>query len=242
MPDLQAVTVDLDDTLFPQSSWLAGAWLAVAEASGIAGLHPALLACASAGSDSGGIIDRALARVGVEDPSPMLPSLVAAFTGWAPDSLDLYPGALHALVRLRSAGMAIAVVTDGNPYIQRSKLKALQLYGLVDHVVLSDEIGGRSTRKPSPAPFLRALELCGTAASATVHVGDRPAKDVVGAAAAGLRCIRVRTGEYAPTPDGTGDAAPWQTAPTFAAAADQLLATRPPALSAVAMSATRLPW
>jgi putative hydrolase of the HAD superfamily len=34
-----------------------------------------------------------------------------------------------------------------------------------------------------------------------LFVGDRPDKDVAGAAAAGMACIRVLTGEYAGLPD-----------------------------------------
>ncbi|MDX6204947.1 MAG: putative hydrolase of the superfamily [Frankiales bacterium] len=228
MAELRAVTVDLDDTLFPQSSWLAGAWgavAAVAEAFGFdrVSFRADLVSFAAEGSDKGGIIDRALLAAGVDDPAPLLPALVSAFSGWAPSVLALYPGASEALVRLRSAGLSLAIVTDGNPQIQRSKLTALRLDELVDHVVISDELGGRASRKPSPVPFLRALELCGTCASDTVHVGDRPAKDVAGAAAAGMRAVRVRTGEYSETPDRTGDPAPWATAGTFAEAVDLIL-------------------
>jgi putative hydrolase of the HAD superfamily len=227
MAELRAVTVDLDDTLFPQAAWLAGAWSAVAEAAvpyGIPAtrLLSALTTVAAEGSDKGGIIDRALDVLGVSPAlaSTLMPGLVAAFGCWAPDSLDLYPGAREALVRLRSAGLATAIITDGNPVIQRSKLAALGLFDLVDHVVISDEIGGRATRKPSPAPFLRALELCGCTAAQAVHIGDRPAKDVAGAAAVGMRAVRVRTGEYFETPDGTGEAAPWASAATFAQAVE----------------------
>jgi putative hydrolase of the HAD superfamily len=233
MADLRAVTIDLDDTLFPQSAWLAGAWAAVAAAAapyGVPDLLPALLAVAAEGSDKGAIIDRALAAVGV-DGSEYVFALVAAFSTWAPPSLDLYPGARDALVRLRSAGLTLAVITDGNPVIQRSKLRALGLFELVDHVVISDEIGGRATRKPSPAPFLRALELCGCSATQAVHIGDRPAKDVVGAAVVGMRAIRVRTGEYADAPD--GNPTPWYTTDTFAEAAAVLVPiTVSPATSA----------
>jgi putative hydrolase of the HAD superfamily len=228
MTELRAVTVDLDDTLFPQSSWLAGAWTAVAamaEAFGFDRVRfaDALVSFAAEGSDRGGIIDRALLAAGVEDPAPLLPSLVAAFSNWTPSALPLYRGVSDALVRLRSVGLHIAVITDGNPQIQRAKLKALGLDPLVDHVVISDEIGGRAARKPSPAAFLRALELCGTSAEETVHIGDRPAKDVAGAAAAGMRCIRVRTGEYSETPDSAGTLAPWATSATFTEAVDRLL-------------------
>lgn len=222
MAELRAVTVDLDDTLFPQSTWLAGAWAAVATAAvpyGVPDLLPSLLSIAAAGSDKGAIIDRALTEVGV-DGSDFMFALVAAFSSWAPPTLDLYPGAREALVRLRSGGVTLAVITDGNPVIQRAKLRALGLFELVDHVVISDEIGGRATRKPSPAPFRRALELCGCSADEALHIGDRPAKDVAGAAAVGMRAVRVRTGEYFSAPD---DPAPWASADTFADAIGVLI-------------------
>jgi putative hydrolase of the HAD superfamily len=233
MAELLAVTVDLDDTLFPQAAWLAGAWTEVAEAAvpyGIPSdcLLPALTGVAAEGSDKGGIIDRALAVVGVSPAlaSTLMPALISAFGCWAPVSLDLYPGAREGLVRLRSAGLTTAVITDGNPVIQRSKLAALGLFDLVDHIVISDEIGGRATRKPSPVPFLRALELCGCTPDQAVHIGDRPAKDVAGAAGVGMRAVRVRTGEYYEIPDGAGDAAPWGSASTFAQAVELATAAR----------------
>src|SRR4051794_9290188 len=236
MSDLRAVTVDLDDTLFAQSDWLAGAWLAVASAAVPCGLaagpfHDALVTCAAEGSDRGGIIDRALALVGVSPVRALelTPLLVEAFSGWAPAALSLYPGAAESLVRLRSAGLRLAIITDGNPRIQRSKITALGLADLVDHVVISDELGGRAARKPHPAAFRRALELLGVAADETVHIGDRPAKDVAGAAAAGMRAVRVRTGEYAHVGDDSIDVQPWRTAATLAEAADVLLGARLPA-------------
>lgn len=228
MSELRAVTIDLDDTLFAQADWLAGAWKAVAR-TGIAfgidpvAFHDALVEAAAEGSDRGGIIDRGLMAVGIDDPLALLTPLVAAFTGWAPGSLPLYPGVREALHSLRAAGVATAIVTDGNPSVQRSKILALGLIPLVDHVVISDELGGRAARKPDPAAFLEALRLCEVGAGVALHIGDRPAKDVVGAAGVGMRAVRVRTGEYASSPDGIGGVEPWRTAETFAEAVDHVL-------------------
>jgi HAD superfamily hydrolase (TIGR01509 family) len=222
---VRAVCVDLDDTLFPQAEWLAGAWRAVADRATVLGLdgaalHDVLVRVAAEGSDRGGIIDRALAALGVR-PEPYLGSLVSAFSSHAPRLLTPYPAALAALARLHVA-VPVVLITDGNPRIQHAKVTALGLDALVDHVVVSDDLGGRGLRKPHPAAFLRALALLDLPASEVVHVGDRPAKDVAGARGVGMRALRVRTGEYAALPD-PADLVPWKWAGTFPAAVELLL-------------------
>jgi len=217
------VTVDLDDTLFPQELWLSGAWRDVADRASALGLDggrllPELIRVAALGSDRGGIIDRALVAIDAR-PDLFVAPLVETFGAHRPHRLVGYPGALEALDRLRSQ-LPVVVVTDGAPAVQRSKLAALGLSGIP--VVLSDELGGRHLRKPDPAPFRAALGLLGTSAAETVHVGDRPAKDVVGARGAGMRCIRVRTGEYAGH-ECSGTGMPWHESSTFVAAVAHLL-------------------
>lgn len=233
---LRAVTVDLDDTLFPQQQWLDGAWGAVARRGTELGLPAtdllrALREVAEEGSDRGRIIDRALERAGL--PSRHVPDLVAAFAGHSPARLDLYPGAGPAL-RALAARVPVVCVTDGDPRIQHAKITALGVRRALQAVVVSDELQaeglrGRALRKPHPAPFRRALEVLGCDAADAVHVGDRPAKDVAGAAAAGMRCIRVRTGEYAGVPD---DPRAWRTAGGFAGAVGLLLGALGPAETA----------
>lgn len=222
---VNAVLVDLDDTLYGQDQWLAGAWAAVADRASWLGLDgaallPVLARVAAEGSDRGGIIDRALVATGVP-PAPYVAALVSAFTAHAPHRLASYPGAVQALGRIRRV-VPVVLLTDGTPRIQHAKIAALGLDRVVDHVVVSDELGGRALRKPHPASFLHALALLGLPPEDVVHVGDRPAKDVAGARAAGLRCVRVRTGEYGAVADPPG-LSPWRSAATFVAAAELLL-------------------
>jgi putative hydrolase of the HAD superfamily len=125
--------------------------------------------------------------------------LVAAFRSYRSAWLPGFPGAREMLGRLRRR-IPVACVTDGDPSVQRAKLAALDLDVAFDSVVISDEIG-RAFRKPHAAPFLAALGELGVAAADAVHIGDRPAKDVVGPHRLGMRAIRVCTGEYADAPD-----------------------------------------
>jgi putative hydrolase of the HAD superfamily len=222
-PAIAAVTVDLDDTLFPQAAWLSGAWRAVAAAGGTLGLdadalYERLVMIAAEGSDGGRIVDRALLAIGCSDADlpALTPGLLAAFRSHGPDHLDCYPGVAAALVAVRGR-VPVACITDGDPHIQRAKLRALGLTDSFDAVVFSDELG-RQFRKPHPAPFLRALDLFGVAAADAVHIGDRPNKDVAGPNSLGMRAIRVRTGEYKHVPDDACGIEPWQTFDDAAAA------------------------
>lgn len=218
-PTIRAVLFDLDDTLYPQQEWLAGAWRAVAAAApqtaDKGALLEALREVAAGGSDRGRIIDRALARAGV---SADIDTLVTAFRAYAPRSLPPYPGAVAAVAALRLI-VPVGLVTDGDPAIQRSKLAALELAESFDAVVLSDEMG-REKRKPHPAPFLAALDLLGVGPDEAVFVGDRPDKDVAGASAAGIRAVRVLTGEYAHQ---VGGVRPWAEFASVAEAVTHLL-------------------
>jgi HAD superfamily hydrolase (TIGR01509 family) len=217
---LRAVLFDLDDTLFEQETWLTGAWDAVAAAAlpqqvEYLALRTALSDICAEGS-GGSIIDRALARVGRSDIA--VAPLLARFRAHAPKRLTPYRGVIDALEALR-AHLAIGLVSDGNPTIQRNKLRALGLDSRFDIVVLTDELG-REHRKPSPVPLLAALTALGVDARDAVFVGDRPEQDIAAAAAAGMRAIRVRTGEYAHLPD---DPRPWATATDVVAAIEGLL-------------------
>ncbi len=231
-PPPLGVVVDLDDTLYPQSAYLAGAAAAVGTAAGELGLdgdavHAALAAVLAAGSDTGGTIDRALLAVGVPETAlpALVPPLVAAFTGHTPDRLEPYPGAADAL-RALLAVVPVGCITDGNPVIQAAKLAATGLVPLLPAVVITDDLGGRAMRKPHPAGLLALAARMGLPADRLLVIGDRPGKDVAVAAAVGARAIRIRQGEYAAAAD---EPAAWAVVDTFPEAAALALA----ALSAV---------
>jgi len=221
-----AVLFDLDDTLYAQQQWLDGAWHAVAARAGDDGVDPrrfedVLRELAAGGSDRGRIIDRALARLGESRVS--VPALVTVFRAHAPVRLDPYPGVVDALNDLHRR-VPLGLISDGDPIIQRAKLAALDLEPLFASVVLSDE-HGRAHRKPDPLPFRVALATLGVEPTSAVYVGDRPAKDVAGAVGAGLRAVRVRTGEWSAEPD---DPRAWASVPSVLDAVELVRRALPP--------------
>lgn len=218
---VEAIIFDLDDTLYLQADWLAGAWAAVAEAAVGQGvdsmaLAEALVRIASEGSDRGGIIDRGLVAVG--HPEVMVPPLVDAFLNYQAKPLNTLAGVDEMLAQLRVDGIGVAIVTDGALSTQRSKVAALGLTDRVDFIVMSDELG-RQYRKPHPKPILEAMRLLHVKPNTTVMIGDRPEKDVAAAAAAGVRTVRVSSGEYCDKPDHPFT---WRTAPDAVSAVVRL--------------------
>lgn len=229
------VVVDLDDTLFPQAEYLAGAATAVGAAATAAGVdgarvHEALVRELAAGSDAGGTIDRALLAAGVPaaDLPGLVPGLVDAFTRHQPDRLTPYPGVPEALEAL-AAVTPLGCLTDGNPVIQQAKLAATGLLPLLPTVLVTDTLGGRAARKPAPVGLLALAEAMGVPADRLLVIGDRPGKDVAVAAAVGAWSIRIRQGEYASAPDEPRAEAVVDSFPAAVAVALELLDVAVPA-------------
>lgn len=94
---------------------------------------------------------------------------------------ETLPRVPEALARLAAHGLALAVVADWD-YGLHEHLGTHRLGHYFAAVVTSAEVGAA---KPSPAPFLAALDRLGVEPARALHVGDHP-KDEEGAAAAGM--------------------------------------------------------
>ncbi|KAJ7536705.1 hypothetical protein O6H91_12G078400 [Diphasiastrum complanatum] len=91
-------------------------------------------------------------------------------------------GAHEALSLLRDAGVKLAVVSNFDSRL-RPLLEELHVTDLFDAIVVSSEIG---YEKPAQQIFQAALDALGASASQTVHVGDDPIADKIGAKALGI--------------------------------------------------------
>lgn len=90
-------------------------------------------------------------------------------------------GAVAAVERLRSAGLALACVSDWDIGLDE-QLAKIGVDHLFDSIVTSAEAGAP---KPEPALFETALNRLGVAAGRALHVGDGDG-DRTGASAAGM--------------------------------------------------------
>ena len=102
------------------------------------------------------------------------------------NDVDVFPEVRPALSALGEKYSVIAL-TNGN-----ANLETIGLHDLFDHVVSATAAGAA---KPAQKIFDVAVDAGGACHHETLHVGDHPEVDVVGASEAGLRSVWVnRTG------------------------------------------------
>lgn len=192
---VRGVVFDLDDTLLPEHEYVASGYAAVSDF-----LSPILAVPARQITDELWEIfhsaDRSraynvlLANHGHEDPE-LIQECVRTYRAHVP-TVELSAEARRVLEICLDHG-PVGIVTDGPEVMQAAKVRALGLEELGLHVVLSDALGGRDAWKPSPRGMLEVTRMMGVSPTATVYVGDNPAKDFLAARAAGMGSIRYRT-------------------------------------------------
>lgn len=96
----------------------------------------------------------------------------------ARNSVELYPDSGPALERI-TARWPLVSLTNGNADLQR-----IGIHGHFAHHICARDAG---MAKPDPRIFLAAAAKLGVAPADILHVGDDPVMDVVGARDAGLR-------------------------------------------------------
>jgi putative hydrolase of the HAD superfamily len=193
MPTLRAIVFDLDDTLYPERSYVGSGFCAVAAwAERQFGIPSTLGAAALQRLFESGVrgntFNRWLEGFGLGSDEH-ISQLVQIYRTHQPNIIP-YPEVMELLPRLYGR-YRLGLVSDGYLEVQRKKWAALGLNAYFDGVVFSDELG-REAWKPSPQPFATVLEKLSVPGEDAVYVADNPRKDFLGAKRAGLRTIRVR--------------------------------------------------
>lgn len=188
----RAVLCDLDDTLYPERTYVE---------SGIAAAARFLSPHLECGE---GQIERAAMELLEESRGQLFDRLLRHFEAYAPSLacatvhvyrthrpvLSACSDVLPALQRLRGAGCRLALVSDGKATVQRAKFMALGLESLFDAVVFTDDLPGDAA-KPSRLGFEVALTHLGIAAGKAVYLADDVSKDFLGPRALGMRSAQV---------------------------------------------------
>ncbi|MBQ9605862.1 MAG: HAD hydrolase-like protein [Lachnospiraceae bacterium] len=116
-----------------------------------------------------------------------------------PADLRFYPDVYPVLKGLRERDILTGIISDGDPGRQKNKIRTAvaqlpERYTVshwFDEVILNDEFGGASYRKPNPHGFRVMAERLGVTADEMIYIGDNPAKDFHIAADLPVRTARI---------------------------------------------------
>ena len=200
---------DLDDTLIDDSANVQTGWLAAveAEAGQLGDIQPQALVAAihevrqwywsdperhrvgradlrAASTD---ILGLALARFGLRDAS-LARRTANRYRDLREAGRSLLPGAIETLQQARDAGVARALLTNGDAAGQRAKLEQFDLARHFDYICIEGEFG---CGKPDERVYRGALEALGSAPDATWMVGDNLEWDVAAPMQLGITGIWV---------------------------------------------------
>ncbi len=117
-------------------------------------------------------------------------------------ALVLYPHVTSTLTSLAKEGVKLGIITDAPPKQAWLRLCYLNLHNLFDAVITSEDSG---TFKPSPRPFVLALEALEVEPDEALMVGDWPDRDIVGAKSVGIRTVFARYGDRRNTAESGAD-------------------------------------
>lgn len=202
MTRLHAVIFDLDDTLYPERSYVLSGFHAVAKWAEHALSVPKektardLEAMYRQGA-RGHTFEIWLDQQGVDGQrDELVQRMVAVYREHQPEltPFDGIPALLGDIRRRCKLGL----ISDGYLAVQQRKWESLH-FNEAFHAVVFSDIFGRRYWKPSHVPFEAALRTLDVAPEEALYVGDNPAKDFLGARQLGMKTIRFRSlgGEHA---------------------------------------------
>jgi len=204
---IEAVLLDLDDTLLDNQVGLEAAWERVSElvAQRLGGMAVADVRAQLARSSEwfwsdeerhrAGRLDMPAARRAVlahlleslgRPAGRLADELGQRYCELRDASLAPIEGAFEALARLRAAAPALGLVTNGAAAAQRAKIDRFALGGFFDVIVVEGEFGAG---KPDARVFRHATAALGAAPAASLMAGDNYDCDVLGALRAGLQAV-----------------------------------------------------
>ena len=121
----------------------------------------------------------------------MLAAAIVAYRRRRESVLILYPHVTSTLITLVKRGIKLAVISDAPVKQVWLRLCHLNIHNYFDTVISTEEMG---EPKPSPKPFLMALDELDVTADEAVMVGDWPERDIAGARNVGIKTIFARYG------------------------------------------------
>ncbi len=193
---MTVLVFDLDDTLYPESTFVQSGFLAVSSYIERQFGFPkeevfSLMWTRFCTYGRDRAFDHMLRHYGIFSVKNVN-QCVSVYRSHKPD-IKLDPEAESCLARFSSHPLYI--VTDGNKLVQHNKLEALELYEKVTRCYITHRYGLKHA-KPSPYCFLKICEREHARPQDVIYVADNPNKDFVGIKPYGFVTVRLLKGAY----------------------------------------------
>ena len=192
LKNVRLIAFDLDDTLYPELSFVESGFRAVARAVEERFPHAQkfyeLLGCIFSAGERRSTFDAALQQAGLGESEITVAELVQIYRSHMP-GIQLYPDAREILATLQGK-KKIGLITDGYLETQKNKFAALQLEQYVDRAVFTDA-AGREAWKPSLWGYQQLMDHFSLQGVQCAYVGDNSLKDFTGAQALGWITFKI---------------------------------------------------
>ena len=216
---LEALCLDLDDTILDSEGSVRAAWELVAD--GLVAAHPGMQRAAVLAAIEGAtrwfwedderhrrgrldldwarqeVVGRTLETLERPRDAALVEDLGRAYTALRERELWLFDGAIELLERFRARFPRMALVTNGAAATQRAKIERFDLARYFDHLQVEGEFGAG---KPDAAVYRHVLERLGVAPAAALMAGDNYHCDVLGPLAVGMHAAWIEPSGQAPPP------------------------------------------
>jgi putative hydrolase of the HAD superfamily len=195
----QQLVFDLDDTLFPESDFVRSGFRAVdqwiSEKYSTSGFFDIAWSFFVSGKREK-IFDLTIENLNIKNTTDLIKDLLTTYREHKP-TISLFEDAEWAINYFGSR-QDLGLITDGYLVTQENKVEALGIKPFFKTIIFSDAYGSQNW-KPSPFPYLKAMELMNCPGENCVYVGDNPKKDFVSAKELGWVTVQIyREGtEYA---------------------------------------------
>ena len=176
---IKAVVFDLDDTLYPEHTYVDSGFKAVDdylfkshEISGFYQLASKLFLLGHRGN----IFNKALELLNCSYSDSLIKVLVEVYRAHKP-TIQLDTDTIDTL-KYFSHNYKTALITDGYKIAQRNKIEALDIVQYFDFICVTDELG-RDFWKPHEKPYQMTQNVLEAELTECVYVADNPKKDFV---------------------------------------------------------------
>lgn len=144
------------------------------------------------GMENQAIFEKFLERLSGKIDFKVLAAGIVAYRRVKSGYLAAYPKTHSTLIKLKSTGLKLGIVSDAPKKQAWLRLEELNLSDFFDVVIALEDTG---KLKPSKLPFEAAVKTLGLDAGEILFVGDNPQRDIAGAKSVGMKTALAKYGQ-----------------------------------------------